>query len=56
VARIVKTTTGDIVFIIQQKKHPKCKRKGDDLFYEYTLSISEALCGFQLALTHLDNK
>jgi DnaJ family protein A protein 2 len=50
------TVTGDIVFVVQQKEHPKFKRKGDDLFYEHTLSLTEALCGFQLVLTHLDNR
>ncbi|XP_078442710.1 dnaJ protein homolog [Wolffia australiana] len=46
--------TGDIVFVLQQKEHPKFKRKGDDLFLEHTLSLTEALCGFQFVLTHLD--
>lgn len=50
------TVTGDIVFILQQKEHSKYKRKGDDLFYEHTLSLTEALCGFQFVLTHLDNR
>ncbi|CAL9056598.1 unnamed protein product [Musa banksii] len=50
------TVTGDIVFILQQKDHPKFKRKGDDIFYEHTLSLTEALCGFQFVLTHLDNR
>ncbi|XP_020599776.1 dnaJ protein homolog [Phalaenopsis equestris] len=48
--------TGDIVFILQQKDHPKFKRKGDDLFFEHTLPLTEALCGFQFALTHLDGR
>ena len=48
------TVTGDIVFVIQQKDHPTFKRKGDDLFVELTLSLTEALCGFQHVLTHLD--
>ncbi|PWZ19281.1 DnaJ 2 [Zea mays] len=26
------TATGDIIFVLQQKEHPKFKRKGDDLF------------------------
>ncbi|KAF3321257.1 dnaJ protein [Carex littledalei] len=50
------TVTGDIVFVLQQKEHPKFKRKSDDLFVEHTLSLTEALCGFQFALTHLDGR
>eukprot|EP00252_Welwitschia_mirabilis_P016287 TRINITY_DN3593_c0_g1_i1.p1 TRINITY_DN3593_c0_g1~~TRINITY_DN3593_c0_g1_i1.p1 ORF type:complete len:422 (+),score=75.69 TRINITY_DN3593_c0_g1_i1:172-1437(+) len=50
------TVTGDLVFIIQQKEHPKFKRKGDDLFYEHTLNLTEALCGFQFVLIHLDGR
>jgi hypothetical protein len=50
------TVTGDIVFVLQQKDHSKFKRKGDDLFYEHTLSLTEGLCGFQFVLTHLDNR
>ena len=48
--------TGDIVFVLQQKEHPKFQRKGDDLFVERTLSLTEALCGFQYILTHLDGR
>nr|AAB86799.1 putative [Arabidopsis thaliana]prf//2118338A AtJ2 protein [Arabidopsis thaliana] len=50
------TVTGDIVFVIQQKEHPKFKRKGEDLFVEHTISLTEALCGFQFVLTHLDKR
>ncbi|XP_010544327.1 PREDICTED: dnaJ protein homolog [Tarenaya hassleriana] len=50
------TVTGDVVFVIQQKEHPKFKRKGENLFYEHTLSLTEALCGFQFVLTHLDGR
>lgn len=50
------TVTGDIVFVLQQKEHPKFKRKGDDLFVEHALTLTEALCGFQFILTHLDNR
>jgi DnaJ family protein A protein 2 len=28
------TETGDIVFVLQQKEHPKFQRKSDDLFVE----------------------
>ncbi|XP_071723520.1 chaperone protein dnaJ A6-like isoform X2 [Rutidosis leptorrhynchoides] len=50
------TISGDIVFIVQQKPHPKFKRKSDDLFVEHTITLTEALCGFQFALTHLDGR
>lgn len=50
------TITGDIVFVVQQKEHSKFKRKGDDLFYEHTLNLTEALCGFQFVITHLDGR
>ncbi|KAH7519673.1 dnaJ protein homolog 2 [Ziziphus jujuba] len=50
------TVTGDIVIILQLKEHPKFKRKFDDLYVEHSLSLTEALCGFQFALTHLDGR
>ncbi|XP_057534995.1 dnaJ protein homolog ANJ1 [Amaranthus tricolor] len=50
------TVTGDIVFVLQLKEHPKFKRKGEDLFYEHTLSLTEALCGFRFVLNHLDGR
>ncbi|KDP42967.1 hypothetical protein JCGZ_23909 [Jatropha curcas] len=50
------TITGDIVFVLQQKEHPKFKRKGDDLIVEHNLSLTESLCGFQFVLTHLDGR
>jgi DnaJ family protein A protein 2 len=50
------TETGDIVFVLQQKEHPKFQRKSDDLFVEHTLTLTEALCGFHFSLTHLDGR
>lgn len=50
------TVTGDIVFVLQMKEHPKFKRKGDDLFYELDINLTEALCGFQFPVTHLDGR
>ncbi|XP_039034717.1 dnaJ protein homolog ANJ1-like [Hibiscus syriacus] len=50
------TVTCDMVFALQQKDHPKFKRKGEDLFVEHTLSLSEALCGFQFVLTRPDGR
>ncbi|RWW21434.1 hypothetical protein GW17_00014413 [Ensete ventricosum] len=50
------TVTGDIIFVLQHKEHPKFKRKNDDLYVERTLSLTEALCGYQFVLTHLDGR
>jgi len=50
------TVTGDIVIVLQVKEHPKFKRKYDDLYIDHTLSLTEALCGFQFTLIHLDGR
>lgn len=50
------TVSGEIVFFLQQKEHPKFKRKDDDLFVEHTLSMTEALCSYQFVLTHRDGR
>ena len=50
------TVTGNIVFVLQLKDHSQFKRKGDDLFLEHSLTLTEALCGFQFSLTHLDGR
>ncbi|KAM7472056.1 hypothetical protein LguiA_010239 [Lonicera macranthoides] len=50
------TVTGDLVFVLKVKKHPLFEREGDNLHVEHTLSLTEALCGFQFALTHLDGR
>ncbi|XXG66182.1 hypothetical protein AAC387_Pa05g3713 [Persea americana] len=50
-------STGDTFsFLFRQEEHPTFKREGDDLFVEHTLSIIEALWGFEFILTHLDNR
>jgi len=50
------TLTGDVIFIIQEKEHDFFKRQGDDLFIEKSLTLVEALCGFQFIITHLDGR
>uniref|UniRef100_A0A803KYL6 Uncharacterized protein n=2 Tax=Chenopodium quinoa TaxID=63459 RepID=A0A803KYL6_CHEQI len=50
------TVTGDVVIVLQEKEHPRFKRKFDDLYVEHKLSLTEALCGFQFVLTHLDGR
>ncbi|CAL9108594.1 unnamed protein product [Musa textilis] len=50
------TVTGDIIFVVQLKEHPKFRRKDDDLYIDHTICLTEALCGFQFVLTHLDGR
>jgi len=47
---------GDVNFIIQEKEHETFKRKGADLLITKTLSINEALCGFEWMVKHLDGR
>merc|ERR1719502_1816445 len=47
---------GDVVFVLQEQPHPEYKRKGDDLFLERTIALTEALCGFNMELEALDGR
>ena len=47
---------GDIIVVLQQKEHQTFKRDGDDLFMEQELTLHEALCGYELRITHLDGR
>jgi len=48
--------TGDVIFVVKEQKHQDFKRRGADLFVERTLSLVEALCGFEMELTQLDGR
>jgi len=48
--------TGDVLFTLKQQEHALFKRKGADLFIERTISLVEALCGFEIEITHLDGR
>merc|ERR1711870_31468 len=48
--------TGDVIFVVKEQEHADFKRKGADLFIERKISLVEALCGFELELTHLDGR
>lgn len=47
---------GDIIVVLQQKEHAVFKRDGDDLYMEQELTLHEALCGYELRITHLDGR
>lgn len=44
------------MLIVQEIPHSHFTRKGADLFYKKTISLIEALIGFSIKLTHLDDK
>lgn len=45
-----------VTFVLQEEEHPVFQREGDDLIFKHTLSLNEALWGFEFVLTHLDNR
>ncbi|EPY35077.1 DnaJ like protein subfamily A member 2 [Angomonas deanei] len=48
--------SGDIIIILDQKPHPVFTRKGNHLLMEKTISLAEALTGFKVNITHLDER
>ncbi|GFO20842.1 Dnaj-like protein subfamily b member 11 [Plakobranchus ocellatus] len=45
---------GDLRFKIMQVKHPRFERRGDDLFTNVTITLADALTGFEMDIKHLD--
>lgn len=45
---------GDLKFKIRIQKHPRFERKGDDLYTNVTISLQDALNGFEMEIQHLD--
>lgn len=45
---------GDLKFRVKVHKHPVFERRGDDLYTNVTISLQEALIGFEMQITHLD--
>ncbi|XP_040380061.1 dnaJ homolog subfamily B member 13-like [Oryza brachyantha] len=46
----------DLVFIIEERSHPRFKRDKDDLIYTHKISLVEALIGCTVQLTTLDGR
>lgn len=47
---------GDVIFILQEKKHPVFQRKNADLLIQKELTLMEALCGYEFVIDHLDGR
>lgn len=47
---------GDVIVVVQEKKHKLFKRKGADLFMDKEITLFEALTGLDFVLTHLDGR
>lgn len=47
---------GDVVIVLQEKKHDRFERQGKDLVMQKTISLKEALCGFSFPVEHLDKR
>jgi DnaJ family protein A protein 2 len=50
------TEPGDVVFVVQEEPHPIFTRKGEDLYIRKSITLLEALTGFQMVVTHLDGR
>lgn len=47
---------GDLVFVIEEKPHPRFKREGNDLIYTAKLPLVDALCGPTISVESLDGR
>jgi len=47
---------GDIIFVIRTKEHDRFKRSGDDLIMNKSITLVEALTGFEFSFEHLDKR
>ena len=45
---------GDLIFNVKQKPHNRFKRVNDNLFVDLSVTLEEALLGFQRRVQHLD--
>jgi DnaJ-class molecular chaperone len=46
---------GDVIMVLKQKKHRRFERKGDDLYHRMTITLKQALTGFETQIQHLDD-
>ncbi|KAH6583515.1 hypothetical protein BASA60_001399 [Batrachochytrium salamandrivorans] len=47
---------GDVIIVVEEKPHPRFKRKGSDLYFDAKIDLLTALAGGQFAIPHLDDR
>lgn len=47
---------GDVIVLLQQEKHQLFERHDCNLHMTHTITLAEALCGFQFKVQHLDGR
>jgi len=47
---------GDVIFVIRTKEHSTFKRSGNDLIMKQSITLVEALTGFEFSFKHLDKR
>ena len=45
-----------MIIVLQLKDHDDFTRDNADLHFTQTISLTEALCGFQFTIKHLDDR
>lgn len=50
------SSKGDIIVVLKEQSHESFKRNKDDLVLHQSISITQALCGFDLLIKHLDGR
>ena len=47
---------GDVIFVVQEKAHPRFKREGADLLMSKEINLCESLCGTKFIVKQLDGR
>jgi len=47
---------GDVIFVIRTREHDRFKRSGNDLIMVHSITLVEALTGFEFSFKHLDDR
>jgi DnaJ family protein A protein 2 len=47
---------GNVIIVLKAKPHKEFERQGNNLIVKRTITLTEALCGFSMEITHLDGR